>query len=119
MDHEYYQKKQVVAWAAWFVSLDSQQPSILRFNSENHKIEELPEDGFLCAKTRLADGYYENVYGNGWLVVQNTTAGLLFQSSGDNNKPDTSRYIGAKFIKDKLAPSALYHVADWECQQWL
>lgn len=110
--------KEVVRWCAWFVSLD-EPLRVLRFCSELNTIDDLPEDGFLCARTKFADGTGENIGGNGWLVVQETSAGLLFQSTGDNAPPDPQRYPGAKFIKDKLAPSALLHVANVEAVAWL
>jgi hypothetical protein len=107
--------KRIVAWAAWFVSDDWR---LLRFNSDEHTIADLPQDGFLCARTRFADGTGENIGGNGWIVFMQTPAGLIFQATGDNAYPDLTRYPGAKFIKDKLAPSALLHVAIEEAGQW-
>lgn len=109
--------KRVVSWAAWFISLD-EPLRILRFNSEDHGMDDLPEDGFLMARTKFADGMGENIGGGGWIVYQETSAGLIFQSTGDNTPPDPNRYPGAKFIKDKLAPSALLHVATEEAAQW-
>ena len=111
------QDKRVVAWAAWFVSDDWR---LLRFNSDEHKGEDLPLDGFLCARTRFADGTGENIGGNGWIVFLETPAGLIFQATGDNTLSDfqISRYPSAKFIKDKLAPSAILHVAIEEAAQW-
>lgn len=111
------QDKRVVAWRAWFVSLD-EPLRLLRFNSDEHGMADLPDDGFLMAKTRFADGTGENIGGNGWIVYQNTSAGLIFQATGDNVRPDPARYPGAKFIKDKLCPSALLHVANEEMRQW-
>jgi hypothetical protein len=107
--------KRIVAWAAWFVSDDWK---LLRFNSEIHTGDSLPTDGFLCARTRFADGTGENIGGNGWIVFLQTPAGLIFQATGDNNLPDRFRYYGAKLIKDKLAPSAILHVAFEEAAQW-
>lgn len=107
--------KRIVAWAAWFVSDDW---TLLRFNSEMHTGDSLPTDGFLCARTRFADGTGENIGGNGWIVFLKTDAGLIFQATGDNSPPSPVRYPGAKFIKDKLAPSALLHVALEEAAQW-
>lgn len=109
--------KEIVRWCAWFVSLD-EPLRVLKFCSEIHSIEDLPEDGFLMARTRFADGTGENIGGNGWIVAMETTAGLILQSTGENAKPDPNRYPGAKFIKDKLAPSALLHVAAAEAQAW-
>ena len=109
--------KEVVRWCAWFVSLD-EPLRVLRFCSEQHTQDDLPEDGFLLGRTKFADGMGENIGGNGWIVFQETSAGLLFQATGDNTRPDPVRYPGAKFIKDKLAPSALLHVAAKEAQQW-
>lgn len=107
--------KQIVAWAAWFVSPECE---LLRFNSCEHNKDDLPEDGFLCARTRFADGTGENIGGNGWVVFQVTKHGIIFQATGDNSPPDPIRYPRAKFIRDKLAPSALLHVATEEAQQW-
>lgn len=107
--------KRVVAWAAWFVSDDWK---LLRFWSDEHTAEDLPVDGFLCARTRFADGTGENIHGSGWVVYQDTPAGLIFQSTGDNAPPNPNRYPNAKFIKDKLCPSALLHVAIEESQRW-
>ena len=109
------QDKRIIAWAAWFVSNDW---TLLRFNSEMHTGDSLPTDGFLCARTRFADGTGENIGGNGWLVFLETPAGLIFQATGDNAMPSPERYPGAKFIKDKLAPSAILHVAFEEAAQW-
>ena len=109
--------KEVVRWCAWFVSLD-EPLRVLRFCSEQHPQDDLPEDGFLMARTKFTDGTGENIGGNGWIVFQETSAGLLFQATGENVKPDPARYPGAKFIKDKLAPSALLHVASEEAQTW-
>lgn len=109
--------KRVVAWCAWFVSLD-EPLRLLRFNSEQHGMADLPEDGFLMAKTRFADGTGEHIGGNGWIVYQETPLGLIFQATGDNVKPDPARYPNAKFMKDKLCPSALLHVASEGMQQW-
>jgi hypothetical protein len=107
--------KRIVAWAAWFVSDDWR---LLRFNSEMHTGDSLPTDGFLCARTRFADGTGENIGGNGWIVFLQTNFGLIFQAAGDNNPPSPVRYPGAKFIKDKLAPSSILHVAFEEAAQW-
>lgn len=107
------QDKRVVTWRAWFVSSDWK---LLRFSYEDGI--ELPDDGFLMARTRFADGTGEHIGGNGWIVYMNTPAGIIFQATGDNNPPDPARYPGAKFIKDKLCPSALLHVAAEEMQQW-
>jgi hypothetical protein len=107
--------KRIAAWAAWFVSPAWE---LLRFNSCDHKISDLPTDGFLCARTKFVDGTGENIGGNGWIVVLETPHGLIFQATGDNNPPDPMRYPGAKFIKDKLCPSALLHVAIEESSQW-
>ena len=116
---ELMQNKQVVAWAAWFVSIDDPlNPQLLRYDSAHNIGADLPEDGFLCAKTRFADGTGENIGGNGWIVFQETSAGLIFQATGDNIRPDPARYPAAKFIKDKLCPSALLHVAFEEAAQW-
>ena len=109
------QDKRVVAWAAWFVSAKWE---LLRFNSEEHTGGHLPTDGFLCARTRFADGTGENIGGNGWIVFLETPAGLIFQATGDNTYPAPERYQGAKFIKDKLAPSAILHVAFEDAAQW-
>jgi hypothetical protein len=109
--------KRVVAWAAWFVSLD-EPLRLLRFNSCEHAAKDLPRDGFLMARTRFADGMGENINPNGWVVYQQTAAGLIFQSTGDQGPPDPARYPGATFIKDKLCPSALLHVAAEEMKQW-
>lgn len=111
------QAKRVVRWAAWFVSLD-EPLRLVRFCSEEDSIESLPEDGFLMARTRFVDGTGENIGGNGWIVAMETSAGLILQATGENAKPDPARYPGAKFIKDKLAPSALLHVAAEEAQAW-
>ena len=112
--------KRIVAWAAWFVSDDWK---LLRFNSDEHTGEDLPLDGFLCARTRFADGTGENIGGNGWIVFLETPSGLIFQATGDNTYPGIAypyeeRYHGAKIIKDKLAPSAILHVALEEAAQW-
>jgi hypothetical protein len=115
---EIMEKKRIVSWAAWFVSLDAAHPKLLRFDSTKHSIADLPEDGFLMARTRFADGTGENIGGNGWIVAMETSAGLILQATGDNAKPDPARYPSAKFIKDKLAPSALLHVASEEAQAW-
>lgn len=109
------EKKRVVRWAAWFVS-DGWK--LLRFCSEEDSVESLPEDGFLMARTKFADGTGENIGGNGWIVVMETPVGLLFQATGDNDHPNPARYLGAKFIKDKLCPSALLHVARAEADAW-
>jgi hypothetical protein len=114
---ELMQAKRVVRWAAWFVSLD-EPLRLLRFCSEEDSLADLPEDGFLMARTRFADGTGENIGGNGWIVAMETRAGLILQATGDNARPDPARYLGAKFIKDKLAPSALLHVAAQESQAW-
>ncbi|WP_461521581.1 hypothetical protein [Porticoccus sp.] len=102
--------KRVVSWRAWFVSLD-EPLRLLRFNSDEHGIDDLPTDGFQFARTKFADGTGENIGGGGWVIYQETSAGLIFQSTGDNVPPDPLRYPGAKLIKDKLCPSALLHVA--------
>lgn len=107
--------KRVVKWAAWFVSSDFK---LLRFNSDEHGKDDLPIDGFLMARTKFADGTGENIGGGGWVIFQETPMGLIFQSTGDNNYPEFVRYPGAKFIKDKLCPSALLHVAVEEANQW-
>lgn len=112
---ELMQAKRVVCWAAWFVSLD-EPLRLLRFCSEDDTLADLPEDGFLMARTRFADGTGENIGGNGWIIAMETSGGLILQATGENAKPDPARYPGAKFIKDKLAPSALLHVAIWEAQ---
>ena len=111
--------KRVVAWRAWFVSLD-EPLRLLRFEwKDGEPHPDLPVDGFLMAKTRFADPKYgENISGGGWIIYQETGAGLIFQSTGDQSRPDPARYPGAKFIKDKLCPSALLHVAAEEMQQW-
>ena len=109
------QDKRIIAWAAWFVSNDFK---LLRFNSEEHGKDDLPVDGFLMARTKFADGTGENIGGGGWIVYQVTPVGLIFQSTGDQNPPDSKRYPNAKFIKDKLCPSALLHVAVEEANQW-
>jgi hypothetical protein len=109
------QDKRIVAWAAWFVAPDW---SLLRFDSTEHTGDDLPTDGFLCARTRFADGTGENIGGGGWIVFIETPYGLIFQSSGDQTRPDPIRYPNAKFIKDKLAPSAILHVAAEEAAQW-
>lgn len=109
--------KRIVAWAAWFVSLD-EPLRLLRFNSCDHGIADLPVDGFLMACTKFADGTGENIGGNGWIVAMETSAGLILQSTGENVKPDETRYPGAKFIKDKICPSALLHVVSEEAQTW-
>lgn len=111
------QAKRIVRWSAWFVSLD-EPLRLLRFCSEDDTLESLPEDGFLMARTKFADGTGENIGGNGWIVAMETSAGLILQATGDNAKPDPGRYPGAKFIKDKLCPSALLHVAAEEAQAW-
>ena len=110
-------EKEIVRWCAWFVSLD-EPLRILHFCSELNAIDDLPEDGFLTARTSFADGTGENIGGNGWIIVQETTAGLLLQATGENVKPDPVRYPNAKFIKDKLAPSALLHVAMEAARSW-
>ena len=109
------QDKRVVAWAAWFVSSDWK---LLRFNSQENMSNDLPTDGFLCARTRFEDGTGENIGGNGWVVFLHTPAGLIFQATGENAMPSPVRYPGAKFIKDKLAPSAILHLAQAEAAQW-
>lgn len=111
------EKKRVVRWAAWFVSLD-EPLRLLRFCSEEDSLASLPDDGFLMARTKFADGTGENIGGNGWIVAMETSAGLLLQATGDNAKPDHARYPSAKYIKDKLAPSALLHVAAEEARAW-
>lgn len=100
--------KKVVAWRAWFVGDNFE---LLRFCSDQHTGADLPEDGFLCAKTKFADGMGESIGGNGWIVYQETPIGLIFQATGENTRPDPLRYPGAKFIKDKLCPSAILHIA--------
>ena len=107
--------KRVVALKAWFVAADF---TLDRYEWNGGHLHNFPEDGFLMARTRFADGTGENIGGNGWLVYQETSAGLIFQSTGDQNRPDPERYPGAKFIKDKLCPSALLHVAAEEMSQW-
>lgn len=111
------EKKRVVRWAAWFVSLE-EPLRLLRFCSEEDSIASLPEDGFLMARTKFADGTGENIGGNGWVVAMETSVGLLFQATGEDERPSVLRYYGAKFIKDKLCPSALLHVASEEAKQW-
>lgn len=109
--------KRIVAWCAWFVSLE-EPLRVLRFCSERHTLADLPEDGFLMARTRFADGTGENIGGHGWVVAQETSAGLILQATAENVRPAPERYPSAKFIKDKLAPSALLHVAAEEAQAW-
>jgi hypothetical protein len=110
--------KRVVAWSAWFVSLD-EPLRVLRFEwQDGEPHPDVPLDGFLMAKTRFTDGMGENISGGGWVVYQVTSAGLLFQSTGENTRPDDARYPGARFIKDKICPSALLHVAAEEAKQW-
>ena len=114
---ELMEAKRIVRWAAWFVTL-AEPLSIVRYCSEEDSIGSLPEDGFLMARTRFADGTGDNIGGNGWIVAMETSVGLILQATGENVKPDPVRYPGAKFIKDKLAPSALLHIAVEEAQQW-
>ena len=114
---ELMRAKRVVRWAAWFVSLD-EPLRLLRFCSEEDAISDLPEDGLLDKRLKYADGTGDATGPDGWTVVMETSAGLLFQSTGDQNRPDADRYPGAKFIKDKLAPSALLHVASDEARAW-
>lgn len=114
---ELMQAKRIVRWAAWFISLD-EPLRLLRFCSEDDALADLPEEGFLTARTLFADGTGENIGGNGWIVAMQTSAGLLLQATGDNARPDSARYPGARFIKDKLAPSALLHLAMLEAAAW-
>jgi hypothetical protein len=107
--------KIIVAWAAWFVSPECE---LLRFNSCDHSRDDLPEDGFLCARTRFADGTGENIQTNGWIVFQVTKHGIIFQATGETTPPDSLRYPHAKFIRSKLCPSNLLHIANEEQAQW-
>jgi hypothetical protein len=107
--------KRIVALKAWFIAPDF---TLDRYEWNGGDLPDFPEDGFLMARTRFVDGMGETVGGNGWIVVQETPAGLIFQATGEHGKPDPFRYPNAKFIKDKLCPSALLHVADAEAAQW-
>lgn len=109
--------KRVVRWAAWFVSL-TEPFALLRFCSEEDRIEDLPEDGLLCRNLQFADGTYDRTGPVGWSVVMQTSVGLLFQTTGDNARPEEARYPGAKFIKDKLCPNPLFDVAMSEARSW-
>lgn len=107
--------KRVVAWCAWFVSDDYK---LLRFWSDEYTIADLPTDGFLCARTRFADGTGENIQTNGWIVAMDTPAGLIIQSTGEYESPESGRYSGARFIRAKLCPSAALHLAFEEAARW-
>lgn len=84
-----------IAWRAWY---DNGTSAPLEYNSIQHTLYDLPEDGFQAMRLWYSDGTGRYISGNDYYFFANHTAGTIYGQTNDSYQSILDRY-GEVIIK--------------------
>lgn len=93
-----------IAWKCWY---DNGTTTSSEYNSVDHTLEELPEDGFQAMRLWYADGTGRYISGNDHYFFANHPAGTIFGQSNDSIQSILDRYPGVIIKLGKHIPDGL------------
>lgn len=92
----------VIAWKCWY---NDGTENIQEYNSMEHCLEKLPDDGFQAMKLFYSDGGSRIMNGHDFYFFCTHPSGLIFGAT--NNENDISRYENAFVKRGKHIPDGM------------
>lgn len=94
----------VIAWRAWY-DLGSKDP--VEYNSNDHTLHDLPDDGFQGMKLWFSDGTSRYISGNDFYFFCQHEAGIIFGQSNDTLRDIKKRYPKAMIKRGRHVPDIM------------
>lgn len=94
----------IKSWRCWYNNLT---PEILRYDSQNHTIEDLPDDGFQAMRIWFKNGNGKYVSGNDYYFFYQFGDEVIFGQTNDLPDKIIERYPNAVIKKGKYTTESI------------
>ena len=99
----------VIAWRVWY---DNGTTSPSEYNSIQHNLETLPDDGFQAMRLWYSNGNGRFISGSDHYFFSNHEGGTIFGQSNDSYQSILDRYPGVVIKLGKHVPDGLMNQID-------